>query len=128
MPSRGYIVLGPKYTPKFFRMLVMILYPCMGFTLKNWSMTRSRRPLISLIWTSLSFCLILFSFLYSCFTVLPFYSYTICPFPDILCILYYTKRDIKVLATTQHKEAYHSIPKPCKKLDNLNKQKHPTIK
>ena len=37
------------------------------------------------------------------------------------------KDDIKVRVFKKHKKAYSSIQKPCKNLDNLNKQKHPTI-
>ena len=35
--------------------------------------------------------------------------------------------DINVHVLKKHKKAYLSIQKPCKTLDNLNKQKHPTI-
>ena len=59
---KGQIVLGPKYIPKFLRMLVMILYPCIGSDLKKPRTTRSRTPLVSCL--SIFFISCEFNFLF----------------------------------------------------------------
>ena len=58
--SNGYMVLGPKYAPKFLRRLVIIWYPCMGCVLRSWRTTVSSSPLTSFIWMSFIFCPIIF--------------------------------------------------------------------
>ena len=73
-PRSGYMVLGPKYTPKPLRILVMSWYPCIDSFSRYCRIIMSRRPFVSFVWICFWLLLLIIFLFFSCWCVVQVYN------------------------------------------------------